>query len=107
MTSGGTGSNFAAPARKSPGASSRSHHARRIRPGTQISGERRSIARRIACDTADGGSLAPRNAVGSSVFSQISVSIGPTWTTHAWTFEPARSSHRPSVSPVRPNFDAA
>ena len=62
---------------------------------------------RAAFETALGGSLRPRYAVGSSVLRQISVSMGPTWMTAAWIPDPARSSHRPSVKPVRANFDAA
>ena len=49
----------------------------------------------------------PSYQTGSSSLSQISVSIGPGFTSATWMFEPARSFHRPSLKAFMAALEAA
>ena len=51
--------------------------------------------------------LPPAEAVRRSPLPQISVSIGPGWTSATWMPEPRRSFQRPSVKPFIAHFAAA
>src|SRR2546425_1286573 len=61
----------------------------------------------MASLTISGGYFLPSYQTGSSSLSQISVSIGPGFTSATWVFEPARSFHRPSLKAFMAALEAA